>query len=177
MDKNGFQLRAKKKIFTLTRDVKRFDSHAVARQNKSSCRLFPKCHRKHSPQLRQAFLIPLHERAKHGFRVGMRVEAMPELFQFFPDFDVIVDLAVESDSEIAVFGEDRLVPRVQVDDFQARRTHREKAGLKYALLVGPPVDQCCRRILNSAGRRGPGFMRISYDSAQLFVPRRAPFES
>src|ERR1700720_340632 len=36
MDKNRFQLGAKKKIFALTCDVERFDSHAIARQNKAS---------------------------------------------------------------------------------------------------------------------------------------------
>jgi len=48
--------------------------------------------------------------------------------------------------------------------------------LKYALLVWPPVDQRCRGVLNAPGRRGPVLMRISYNSAQLFVPRGAPFE-
>jgi hypothetical protein len=57
----------------------------------------------------------------------MRFESMPEFFQFAPYFEMIVNLAVEGDSEIPVFGKNRLVPGVQVDDFQARRAHREKA--------------------------------------------------
>src|SRR5258708_27369818 len=36
------------------------------------------CDGKHSAQLRKAFLIPLHERAKNGFRIGMRFESMPD---------------------------------------------------------------------------------------------------
>ena len=107
---------------------------------------------------------------------AVRFESMPEFFQFAPYFEVIVNLAVEGDSEIPVFGKNRLVPGVQVDDFQARRAHREKAGLKNALLVRPPVDQRCGGLLNAPRRRAPVLMRISYDSAQLFVPRGAPFE-
>jgi hypothetical protein len=36
------------------------------------------------------------------------------------------------------------------------------------------VDQRCRGLLNAPRRRGPVFMRISDNSAQLFVPRGAP---
>src|SRR5258708_37202176 len=107
----------------------------------------------------------------------MRLELMPEVFQLGPYFEVIVNLAVEGDSEIAVFGENRLVPGVQVDDFQARRAHREKAGLKYALLVWPPVDQRCRGVLNAAGRGGPSLICLSYHSATPFVTRGAPVAS
>src|SRR5467141_2907953 len=102
MNKNRFQLGAKKEIFPLTHDVKRFDPHAVARQNQASPGLLPQRHSKHSSQFRKAFLVPLHESAKNRFRVAMRLEAMPECFQLVPYFDVVVDFAVEGDSEIAI---------------------------------------------------------------------------
>src|SRR5260370_6095303 len=105
----------------------------------------------------------------------MRFEAMPEFFQFCSYFDVVVNFPVEGDSEIPIFGKDRLVAGIQVDDFQSRRGHREKAGLKYALLVLPPVDQCYLSLLNSTLMLGPVFMRVSYTSAQLFVPRGSTF--
>jgi len=38
------------------------------------------------------------------------------------------------------------------------------------------MDQRCGSLLNPPWRRGPVLMRVSYDSAQLFVPRGAPFE-
>jgi len=50
----------------------------------------------------------------------MRFEAMPEIFQLGPYFDVVVNFAIEGDSEIAVLGENRLVPGIQIDNFQAR---------------------------------------------------------
>src|SRR5260370_495924 len=113
MDKNRFQLGAKKKIFPLARDVKRFDSHAVARQNQPSRGFSPQSDREHSAQPSQAFLIPLHEGAKNGFRVGMRLETMTKLFQFVSYFDEVVDFTIEGDSEIAVFGQNRLIPAIQ----------------------------------------------------------------
>jgi len=57
----------------------------------------------------------------------MRFESMPEFFQFRPYFEVIVDLSVEGDSEIAVFGENRLVPGIQIDNFEACCAYRENA--------------------------------------------------
>src|SRR5205814_678064 len=116
---------------------------AVAWWNKSARRLVPPCDREHSAQLRQASLLPLHERAENGFRIGMRFDSMPEFFELRPYFDVVVNLSIESDSEILVLGKNRLVPGIQVDDFQARRAHREEVGLKNALLVRPPGDQRC----------------------------------
>src|SRR6266700_6942680 len=86
---------------------------------------FPYCDREHSAQPSQAFLIPLHEGAKNGFRVGMRLETMTKLFQFVSYFDEVVDFTIEGDSEIAVFGQNRLIPGIQIDNFQARRAHGE----------------------------------------------------
>src|SRR6266568_177869 len=98
----------------------------------------------------------------------MRFEPVPELLEFFPQFQVVVNLAVEGDPGIAVFGKNRLIARSEIDDFQSRCAHREKARLKYALLVRPAMDQRRRCLPDSLGRRGPVLMRISDDSAQIF---------
>src|SRR5437773_5225454 len=100
VNENCFQLGAKKEIFPLAHDVEGFDSHAVACQNQAPCGLLPQCDCEHSSQFRKAFLIPLHEGAKNGFRVAMRLEAMPEIIQLGPYFDVVVNFAIEGDSEV-----------------------------------------------------------------------------
>src|SRR5205809_6450696 len=66
---------------------------------------------------------------------------MSEYFQRVSYFDVVVDFAVKYNSEIAIVGKNRLVSRIQVDNFKARRARREKTGLKDALLIRPPVNQ------------------------------------
>src|SRR5207249_2435589 len=104
------------------------------------------------------------------------LEAVPEVFQFISYFDVVVDFTVEGDSEIAILGINRLVAGIQIDDFQACRACRKQAGLKYALLVRPPVGQGCGRLANSVRRRRPVFMCESRNSAQFLLPRVAPFE-
>jgi hypothetical protein len=74
---------------------------------------------------------------------------------------VIVNLAVEGDPGIAIFGKYRLIAGGKIDDFQACRSDGKKARLKYALLVRSPVNQRIRRFPDSLGRRGPVFMGIS----------------
>ncbi len=57
----------------------------------------------------------------------MRFESMPEFFQFRPYFEVIVDLAVKGDSEIAFARQNWLIAMIQINDFQACRAYRENA--------------------------------------------------
>jgi hypothetical protein len=46
---------------------------------------------------------------------------MSPLFQFPAQFPVIVNLAIEDDDGIAIFGDNRLIAALHVDDFQPRR--------------------------------------------------------
>src|SRR5271157_1785930 len=75
----------------------------------------------------------------------MRAKAVAALFQLAPQLRVVVDLAIEDDHGIAVFGNDGLVTGFQVDDLQARGCQRYAVGFKDTLLVRPTVQNgiCC----------------------------------
>jgi len=85
--------------------------------------------------------------------VGLK--SVSQFFQLGAQLEVIVDLPVEGDSEIAILGEDRLVSGVQIDNFQTGRTYRKKIRLKNALLVRPPVNQRRGCLAYPLRRRAP----------------------
>src|SRR6267378_4026906 len=96
---------------------------------------------------------------------------MPQFFEFGPQLQVIVNLAVENDSGVAVFRQNRLIAGVQIDDFQARGAHRKKIGLEDALLVGAAMGERSGCFPNALGRRRPIFSREPCNSAQACTPR------
>src|ERR1035441_545217 len=61
---------------------------------------------------------------------------------------MIVDFSVEDDRRIPVATQDRLIPTVQIDDFQAHRAQRRFAAFENTLLVGSPMRN---RLRNSLG--------------------------
>ena len=123
------------------RTRRRSDSRHSATAN------IPRSREKHSG-------VPLEERIQNRFGIAAGAEAIPALFQFAAQFQVIVDLAVEDDDGVAILGNDGLISARNVDNLQARRAQRDGFGLKDALLVRTAMNECRYRILDSAGRRG-----------------------
>src|SRR5258705_9136795 len=108
MNEQRFQLGAEEEILSDARNIKWFDPHAVACQHDAFLGFCPERNRKHSTQSEKTILIPLKERAENGLRVGVRREAVSEFFELGPQLQMIVNLAVENDSGVAVFRQNRL---------------------------------------------------------------------
>ena len=70
---------------------------------------------------------------------------MAETLEFAPQFEVVIDFAVEDDGRIAVVGANGLVAGLQVKDLQAGCAERTRSGFVDALLVRTAMDK---------GRRG-----------------------
>ena len=174
MDKEGLQLRAEEQIVILARNVKWFDPHAVTGQHDALPGLAPERDRKHSPQFGKTVFVPLQERAQHRFRVGVRFEAVPQVLQFGAQLEVVVNLSVEDDSSVAVFGQDGLIALSQVDDFQACCAQGKEIRLEDALLIGPAVDQRSGGLSDSFRRRAPTFSGESGNPTQCSSPVRLP---
>ena len=130
----------------------------------------PQCDSEHSSQFGEALFVPLQKGTQDGFRIGMGFEVMSQVFQFGAQLEVIVNLSVEDDPTIAVFGKNGLIAMIQVDDFQPRRAQRKKFGLKDALLVGPAVNQCGCCLPDSFRRCAPIFSGEPRNSAQRSAP-------
>ena len=80
---------------------------------------------------------------------------------------MVVDLAIEHDSDVAIFGENGLVSGTEIDNLEPGCPQRADARLKYALLVGATMKQCRGRIPNTIGIRRPMFVGETDDSAQV----------
>ena len=92
---------------------------------------------------------------------------MAAFFQFSPQFQVVVDFAIEHDGDVAIFRENGLVTGTEIDNFEPGRSERAEARLKHTLLVGAAVKQCRGRIPNAIGLRRPMFVGEADDSAQV----------
>jgi hypothetical protein len=101
----------------------------------------------------------------------MGVESMATALQLGPQFLVIVDFAVENDGSVAVFGGDGLASRLEVNNLQARCTHRYDMRFEDTLLIRSAMDQRFRGVSNATGIRNPVLMRKAGDSAQLAASR------
>src|SRR5271156_2932052 len=94
---------------------------------------------------------------------------MPAALQVLAQLLVIVDLAVEYDDHVAVFGHDRLVPAIQVQNFQARCTQRNSFRFEHSLLIRSAVEQRPHRLSNPAVRRAKALPRKPDYSAHVWI--------
>ena len=124
----------------------------------------------HAPQSRKTSRIPFEERVKNRFRVAVGVKAMAERFQFAPQFQVVIDLAVEHDGDIGIVRQNRLVAVTEVDNLEPRRAHRAQARLEHTLLVRAAMNQRGRCAPNAIGIRHPIFVGESNDSTHARAP-------
>ena len=113
--------RGKRKTLRCLRVIKRFDAQWISRQEeqrrcrKSSAQVEQR-KRKHATQLHQALFAPLLPGVHQNFRIGLCCESMSEQCQAFPEFAVIIKLAVVDDSDIPRFVPDWLPASSQVND-------------------------------------------------------------
>lgn len=84
---------------------------------------------------------------------------------------MIVDFAIENDSEVAIFGGERLVARLEINNFQARCSQRHGMRFEDTLLIRSAMDQRFRGISNATGIRNPVFVCKADNSAQLAASR------
>src|SRR4029077_20411592 len=84
---------------------------------------------------------------------------------------MIVDFPVEDYRSVAVIGDDGLVAALEVDNFQACRTHRKNAGTEHSALIWAPMSKRSCGTFDSLRFGRPVFMCEAGYPAQI----RAPF--
>jgi hypothetical protein len=67
------------------------------------------------------------------------VKAVTELFEFVPQFYVVIDFAIENEDAIFILGPHGLVAALEVDDLQPDCAERDTCGFKKALLIRTAV--------------------------------------
>ena len=167
MDQNGLQFRAEVQVFANLRNVQRFDAHAIASQHEAPVGLTPECDPEHPAQARETFRVPLNERIQDGLSITVGTESIAPLFQFLPQFQVIVDFPVEDDNRVAILGDDGLIAARNVDNLQACRAQRHGLGFKDALLVRTAMLEGRYGILDTAGRCRTADVRKAGNATQI----------
>src|SRR5947209_19276830 len=97
MNEDRLELGAEEQVFTASRNVQRLDPDPVACQHQSTGGGSPKSHGEHAAHSLKGSPVPLQKRVQNGFSVAMRLKAVAQALKFAPNFQVIVDLAVEGD--------------------------------------------------------------------------------
>ena len=108
---------------------------------------------------------------EHRFCIAMSVKAVAARFKSFADFEVIIYFAVEDDNGVAVGGVNRLIPPVQINDFQTGGAQIALAGSVDALLIGAAMNKGRSRLSNALSFGEPALRCKSDYAAQiLFQP-------
>src|SRR5208282_6095430 len=97
---------------------------------------------------------------------------VPQFFKLRPELEMIVNFPVEDNSALAAIFKNGLIPRFQIDDFQASRAKGKQIRGKNALLIRPPVDESRHHLLNSF------FLRLCVLSCKSSYPTqcKTPFQ-
>ena len=97
--------------------AERLDPEAVAGEDEAPATAVPEPERPHAVEMLEAIRAPLGVRVEDDLRVGLGAELRPLSLELAPQLDIVVDLAVEGEPQIAVGQAHRLVSgRGRVDD-------------------------------------------------------------
>src|SRR5262245_34209259 len=132
----------------------RLDAEPIPRGEEHLVRLVPQENRELPAQLRQAGRTEVLVEVKGDLAVRAGAQPVARRLQLSLYPLVVVELAVDDDVQPAVFTLDRLVPRLEVDDGQARvpQTDPPVRSDPDLLSVRTAVDQAPRGALERAAR-------------------------
>src|ERR1041385_1171909 len=99
--------------------VQRLLSKAVARDQESTPAAIPKSKGKHAVELADHSVAVLFVQMWQHFSVRSATKLVSALFEIDAQLAIVVNLAVEDDSDRAVFVENRLFTGHEIDDRQA----------------------------------------------------------
>ena len=85
---------------------------------------------------------------------------------------MVVNLAIEDDHRLAIFGKDGLIAGGQINDLQTGRSKGAQPGSENPLLIRSTMEKRLRRILDALVIRRTILCRESNDAAQV---TRTPF--
>ena len=114
-DRFNFRSEIERAIIRLS-IIKRLHAQTVARDKEFMLALVPDGEGEHAPQAFNARRPVLFIKMNDCFRVAVRLIDVPARFQFLTKIRVVVDFAVVSDVQCAVFVGHRLMPRRHVND-------------------------------------------------------------
>src|SRR5690606_27901791 len=100
------------------RPINRLDSEMIPGPEQQILPPVPDDKSEHPPQKPRTFKARLFVKVENRFRVRIRFEAVPLMFQRSPQLPIIVDLPVENDPNLSGLVGKGLISLFQVDDAQ-----------------------------------------------------------
>src|SRR5262249_5900382 len=119
---------------------KRLFAHPIACDEKALAALVPQREREHPVQAPDQFVAMIFVKMDDDFGVGMRAELMASREEPLAQFLEVVNLAVEDHPDRAVFVDDRLTARGQINDREPPHSQRDVLFEIEAFVVGPAVN-------------------------------------
>src|SRR4030095_7963141 len=106
--------------------IERFDTHAIAHQEKCALLVIPERESEHAVQSWETLLTPLCPGGQQNFSVCLRVKAVAFAGELFAQLAIVVNLSVENYDQSAVARKHRLVARrAGIDDGQTPVAERD----------------------------------------------------
>ena len=133
--------------------VEGLDAEAVARGEERALPRVPDGEREHPVEPLEAVRAPAARTGQQHLGVATRTKAVPARLELRAQLDVVVDLAVEDDPEVAVVADHRLVARRRQVDHASRRAPSPTGPADVqSRVIGPAVDETVSHRESIAGR-------------------------
>ena len=137
---NGFDFGTVNECAVYQCVVEGFDTEEVTGTEKSFILFVPDNEGKHTAQFLQDFFAPFFVAVDENFSVSTAAHHMAFCDQFFSDFLMVVDFAIECNDHIFCFVIDRLMTALQIQKTQSAETHGDTVIDMGAAAVGTTVD-------------------------------------
>src|SRR5215831_13613016 len=145
------------------------DPYPVSRYEQRLLLYIPNCERPLTIQPAHTIFAFLLIQVKDYFRIGASRKLVPLLNEFFAQFDVVKDLAVEGDPQIAIVDRHRLMAAGEIDNAQPRVRQTYFVLRKHAAAVRSAMPERRDHRLEQPGvRRSAVKFKNSCDSAHMF---------
>ena len=96
----------------------------------------------------------------------MGVKCVPEGFQLRPQFQVVIDFAIEYDDRVAIARGDRLIARSQIENLQPGGAEGAQAGGENSLLVWSAMSEGRSGCANPVRIATPAFLGKANNATQ-----------
>src|SRR5262249_2198616 len=137
----GFQLRAEGEPLPILEVVQRLLPDAVPGEQQASLADVPQGEGEHATQVGDAGVTPLLPPMNNDLGVRGGPEVVTALLELGPERVKVVDLSVEDDHLAAIFIEDRLITRGQIDDAETSMPKGRSVTPEEPIRIGTAVPQ------------------------------------
>ena len=144
---NGLDLRAKYQPTALLSIEERFFAKSIATQKQPLSSLSPHRYPKHAPQRGQAVSAPFLIQMRDDFRIRGSAKDVPTSAQLRPQVEIVVDLSVQNNLDLAIFASHRLMAASHINNAETSDGQPDTVAYEVSVLIGTAMpNRVCHTV-------------------------------